>query len=110
MDREEAFKLGYRAWDREKWLGSPPWKPDDPKLIAWEAAHGHDCRLKCYREFGCSVAEHYVSDEEVERMAALIIYIRNPTWPKRWGWTEWMRKDETRAEARELLEKALNPE
>ena len=47
----------YRPWDREEHCGPPPWKPDDPNVIAWEKAHGHDIRLKCYPEFGCQVLE-----------------------------------------------------
>jgi hypothetical protein len=47
----------YRPWDQEEKLGEPPWSKDDPKLQAWEAAHGHDVRLKCYPEFGCQALE-----------------------------------------------------
>ena len=49
----------YRPWDREEKLGPPPWKHNDPKLIAWEKAHGHDVRSKCYPEFGCQVLPDY---------------------------------------------------
>lgn len=49
----------YEPFDREVRLGDPPWSPEDPKLAAWEAAHGHDVRIKCYVEFGCQVIEPY---------------------------------------------------
>jgi len=45
----------YQPWDREKHLGQPPWKQSQA-LIAWETAHGHDVRQKCYPEFGCQLA------------------------------------------------------
>ena len=47
----------YEPFDQDKWLPAPPWRPDDPALIAWEKAHGHDVRLKCYVEYGCQVIE-----------------------------------------------------
>jgi hypothetical protein len=56
----------YQPWDREDKLGPPPWKHDDPKVIAWEAAHGHDVRSKCYPEFGCQVLPDY--EAELERL------------------------------------------
>lgn len=43
----------YRPFDQDRHLPPPPWQPDDPALIAWESAHGHDVRTKCYPEFGC---------------------------------------------------------
>lgn len=46
----------YRPFDQHETLGEPPWRPG-PDLDAWEAAHGHDARLKCYSEFGCTVIE-----------------------------------------------------
>lgn len=60
----------YRPFDQDKWLPAPPWKPDLPALVAWEAAHGHDVRMKCYPEFGC-LAIGYENDalhEEVVRL------------------------------------------
>lgn len=54
---------GYRPWDQGRHLGPPPWKPSDPALVAWEAAHGHDVRLKCYAEFGCLVLSAAEGDE-----------------------------------------------
>lgn len=56
----------YSPFDQREKLGAPPWRPDDPAVIAWEEAHGHDVRLKCYSEFGCQVlqasAERYLRD------------------------------------------------
>lgn len=58
----------YRPWDQESKLGPPPWQPADPKLQAWQQAHGHDVRLKCYPEFGCLVtADEY--DDSVDYAA-----------------------------------------
>jgi hypothetical protein len=45
----------YTTWDVDEHLPGKGWKPDDPKVLAWEAAHGHDARLKCYPEFGCQL-------------------------------------------------------
>lgn len=55
----------YRAWDRDEKLGPVPeggFKPDDPKVVAWEAAHGHDLRLKCLPELGCQLSYVLVED------------------------------------------------
>lgn len=54
--RAELAKVmnGYRPRDQTVWLGEPPWQ-DSESLQAWENAHGHDPRLKCYPEFGCLV-------------------------------------------------------
>jgi hypothetical protein len=46
----------YQPWDQEEKLGPPPWNWQDKRVLAWEEAHGHDVRLKCYVEFGCRVA------------------------------------------------------
>ena len=47
---------GYRPFDRDK-LGALP-KPDGSLMVvAWEAAHGHDVRTKCYAEYGCQLLE-----------------------------------------------------
>jgi hypothetical protein len=64
----------YRPWDREEKLGPPPWKHDDPKLIAWQEAHGHDVRLKCYREFGCIQLEllEEESQDAATRLSAVL--------------------------------------
>jgi len=58
----------YKAWDREEKLGPPPWDPKDPKVVAWEAAHCHDVRQKCYVEFGC-----YLAFNELEASARALI-------------------------------------
>ena len=42
----------YRPFDQDR-LGDPPWSRTDPRVMAWERAHGHDVRLKCLPEFGC---------------------------------------------------------
>jgi len=64
-------EVTYRPWDREEKLGKPPWKPDDPQVIAWEAAHGHDVRLKCYPEFGCQPLE--AARERLEEAADALV-------------------------------------
>ena len=45
----------YKPFDQTEHLNSPPWSGD--ALERWEAAHGHDVRLKCYPEYGCLVIE-----------------------------------------------------
>ena len=57
----------YRAWDREEKLGPGPWLLDS-KVSAWEAAHGHDVRLKCYPEFGC-----YLAWNRLEEAARVVV-------------------------------------
>lgn len=50
----------YEPWDQAEKIGDGTkvrWVLSDPKVVAWEAAHGHDPRLKCYPEFGCQVIE-----------------------------------------------------
>lgn len=63
----------YRPFDQERHLPPPPWQPDDPALIAWESAHGHDVRTKCYPEYGCQ-AIGYALDavEEIVEQARKI--------------------------------------
>jgi hypothetical protein len=53
----------YEPWDQDAQLGPPPWDPHDEKVQAWEKAHGHDVRLKCYVEFGCQVIEQALERE-----------------------------------------------
>lgn len=53
MLRDGVNEVRYQPWDRYEKLGEPPWS--GPALKAWEAAHGHDVRLKCYPEFGCQL-------------------------------------------------------
>jgi hypothetical protein len=57
----------YEPFDQAKWLGEPPWS--NPALERWEAAHGHDARLKCYVEFGCQVIEPTL-EREIESLRA----------------------------------------
>lgn len=58
----------YRPFDQDKWLLTPPpWHPNNPALVAWEAAHGHDFRIKCYPEFGC-LAIGYEADDLREQL------------------------------------------
>jgi hypothetical protein len=64
----------YRPFDQEKHI--PNWNRE-PSIFAlsreakeqlaedianWEAAHGHDVRQKCYREFGCMALEYEERD------------------------------------------------
>lgn len=56
-------QMNYKPFDQDAHLGEPPWSPDDPALQAWEKAHGHDVRLKCYVEFGCQVIEPALEGE-----------------------------------------------
>ncbi|KQO98404.1 hypothetical protein [Leifsonia sp. Leaf264] len=52
----DGIPTEYVAFDRDEKLGTElPYDTD--KLAAWEAAHGHDVRTKCYPEFGCYVIE-----------------------------------------------------
>lgn len=47
----------YRPFDQERHLGRPPYS-DSSAVKAWEEAHGHDVRLKCYPEFGCQAIQN----------------------------------------------------
>ncbi|MGH3447216.1 MAG: hypothetical protein ACRDP4_06295 [Nocardioidaceae bacterium] len=58
----------YAPFDQAKHLGPKPWHTQDPALVAWEEAHGHDTRLKCYVEYGCRVIE-----EEAARDVAFLL-------------------------------------
>jgi hypothetical protein len=66
--------MTYEPFDQANHLGDPPWRPGDHRLTAWERAHGHDARLKCYPEFGCLVIEPALDHEvatlrdEIERL------------------------------------------
>lgn len=59
------YETLYRPFDQREKLGGPPWSGTD--LAAWEEAHGHDARLKCYPEYGCLVIE-----QQYERRIALL--------------------------------------
>lgn len=48
--------MNYEPFDQGKHLGLRPW-PHGPERRAWEEAHGHDARVKCYVEYGCRVIE-----------------------------------------------------
>lgn len=57
----------YEAWDQEAKLGEPPWS--GPALAAWEAAHGHDARLKCYPEYGCRFGSDVDADDILDALS-----------------------------------------
>ena len=64
----------YRPFDQDRWLPPPPWKPALPALVNWEAAHGHDVRMKCYVEYGCQAIQ-YEADalaDEVARLRSVV--------------------------------------
>lgn len=65
----------YRPFDQPRHLGDPPWSGD--ALAAWESAHGHDARLKCYPEYGCQAidAERDWLEGEVARLRAALAKI-----------------------------------
>jgi hypothetical protein len=71
-EREAADETRYRPFDQEEKLGPAPWSPDDPALIAWEKAHGHDVRLKCYPELGCVLVEVELERERDDAHTALL--------------------------------------
>lgn len=68
----EAPAKKYKPFDQADHIGDPPWSPADPAVQAWEAAHNHDVRLKCYVEFGCQAlaVEHEDLADENERLLA----------------------------------------
>ena len=70
-DLGQSVASDYRPWDRDEKLGPPPWSGTDPKVIAWEQAHGHDVRLKCYPELGCQLVE--VRAERIEAAARAVV-------------------------------------
>jgi hypothetical protein len=63
----------YTPFDQEAHLGAPPWRIADPAVRAWETAHGHDVRGRCYPEYGCLVIEPALE----ERLRAVIKRIGN---------------------------------
>ena len=58
----------YRPFDQARWLGEPPWS--GPELEAWEQAHGHDVRVKCYPEYGCQAIDYELAAVKDELDAA----------------------------------------
>ena len=70
-DVERIVQHEYKPFDQDETLPPPPWKPTDPAIVAWEKAHGHDVRLKCYPEFGCQVIEQALEREIATLRAAL---------------------------------------
>ncbi len=63
----------YFPFDQASKLPTPPWHMADdlPALKAWEAAHGHDVRLKCYPEYGCQAVQACL-----DRVTELIAHAR----------------------------------
>lgn len=57
----------YEPFDQDRHLGPAPWS--GPALAAWEAAHGHDARVKCYPEFGC-LALAAANERRIEELEA----------------------------------------
>ena len=95
----------YIPFDREAHLGKPPWKHDDPAVVAWEAAHGHDVRMKCYPEFGCMVIESSL-EAEIDRLKAMLNELPAELLHPEFG-TEWREPDGVIWKARQ---EALNPD
>lgn len=60
----------YRPFDQRRWLGDPPWSGDE--LIAWETAHGHDVRMKCYVEYGCQAVIPEAHEDGRREVTALV--------------------------------------
>lgn len=59
----------YEPFDQHVHLGTKPWTDVDA-IEKWEAAHGHDVRLKCYPEFGCQAIEQ-AKDRAEQRVSEL---------------------------------------
>jgi hypothetical protein len=68
-DLGQSATSGYGPFDQREKLGEPPWS--GAALEAWEKAHGHDARLKCYPEFGCQVVE--AGRERLEEAARRVV-------------------------------------
>ena len=66
----------YEPFDQNEKLGDRPW--DDEKLKAWEKAHNHDARTKCFAEYGCQV----LAVPAARRILSLVDAIREP---HEWG-------------------------
>jgi ElaB/YqjD/DUF883 family membrane-anchored ribosome-binding protein len=65
---QDDIETHYEPFDQERWLGPPPWV-STAAMVAWEQAHGHDVRLKCYVEFGCQVIEPTL-ERRIDRLVA----------------------------------------
>lgn len=63
----------YRPFDQKRHLEGPPWY-SGPELDAWEEAHGHDVRVKCYVEYGCKALDDHYEElkERVEKQERLL--------------------------------------
>lgn len=70
----------YAPYDQEQHLGKPPWKPS-AELLAWEAVHSHDVRLRCYLD-RCAVAQEALeqraeqAEAERDRLAVQVQAVR----------------------------------
>jgi hypothetical protein len=63
--RELCSQDGYTTWDDSMVFAPNGFGAhNSEELKKWEAAHGHDIRLKCYAEFGCQLL---VDPEEIIR-------------------------------------------
>lgn len=71
MSEQSKPSLSYSPFDQRKKLGEPPWS--GPVLREWEAAHGHDARLRCLPEFGCLVIEARAEAIEAAAREALVL-------------------------------------
>jgi hypothetical protein len=65
---QDDIETPYEPFDQDKWL-TKPWRFDRADVVAWEAAHGHDARSKCYVEFGCQVIEPTL-ERRIDRLVA----------------------------------------
>lgn len=57
IDEAQGMDLTYAPFDRDEKLGEDRAAWVLAEVDAWEDAHGHDVRLKCYPEFECRVVE-----------------------------------------------------
>ena len=71
-------------FDQYRWLGEPPWK-SGMAVEAWEKAHGHDVRLKCYPEYGCLAIEN-----ELIRHQEMVVELRHRIKSLAGEMDEWM--------------------
>jgi hypothetical protein len=87
-------EVRYLPFDQDEHLGEPPWKPTDPALVAWEAAHGHDVRLKCYVEFGCQAIENEADmlRDTLDRVRAAVAEMGGQVGHCEWGCNDAIRE------------------